>query len=170
AAQFIDGEKFVRLNNGQIGVNNTDNYLILPLTRYNLYSQGNIAISDTISAFAEGYFSRTSTDTVQEPVPITSGWSVQIDPTINRGVIPAEFLTILDSRPDPAAPFDLRALLPFNRTSDTDVSTYSLTAGLEGEFPGSDWTWEFFTSRGEAETTVLQQGFGSLQRLRAVMQ
>lgn len=170
AAEFIDGEKFVRLANGQIGVNNTDNYLILPLTRYNLYSQGNIAISDTISAFAEGYFSRTSTDTTQEPVPITSGWSVPIDPMINRDVIPTEFLAILDSRPDPTAPFDLRALLPFNRTSDTDVTTYSLIAGLEGEFPGSDWTWEFFASKGEAETTVLQRGFASLQRLRAVMQ
>jgi len=169
-AQFIDGEKYVRLANGQIGVNNTDSYLILPLTRHNLYTQGNIAISDTIRAFAEGYFSRTSTNTTQEPVPITSGWSVPIDPTINRDVIPAAFLTILDSRPDPDAPFALRALLPFNRTSETDVSTYSLVAGLEGDFPGSDWTWEFFASQGEAETTVLQEGFASLQRLRAVMQ
>jgi len=170
AAEFIDGEKFVRLNNGQIGVNNTDNYLILPLTRHNLYSQGNIQISDSIGAFAEGYFSRTSTDTTQEPVPITSGWSVPIDPTINRDVIPAELVAILDSRPDPTAPFDLRALLPFNRTSDTDVSTYNLTVGLEGEFPFSDWTWEVFASQGEAETTVLQEGFASLQRLRAIMQ
>src|SRR5690606_23486903 len=87
-----------------------------------------------------------------------------------RNVIPAEFLAILDSRPDPTAPFDLRALLPFNRTSDTDVSTYNLTVGLEGDFPFSDWTWEVFASQGEAETTVLQEGFASLQRLRAVMQ
>ncbi|MBN1237906.1 MAG: TonB-dependent receptor [Gammaproteobacteria bacterium] len=169
-AEFLDGQKFVALNNGQIDVNNTDNYLILPLTRYNMYSQGNYRISDAIGAFAEGYFSRTSTDTIQEPVPITSGWSVPIDPTINRDVIPQEFLTILDSRPDPNAPFALRALLPFNRTSSTDVSTYSLTVGLEGELPAGDWTWEVFTSQGEAETTVLQQGFASLQRMRAVMQ
>ena len=170
AAGLVDGEKYVQLANGQIGVNNTDNYLILPLTRHNLYAQGNIAISDTIGVFAEGYFSRTKTDTTQEPVPITGGWSVPIDPTINRDVLPAEFLAILDSRPDPTAPFDLRALLPFQRTSDTDVSTYSLVMGLEGELPVGDWTWEVFTSKGEAETTVLQKGFASLQRLRAVMQ
>src|SRR5690606_23224466 len=60
-------------------------------------------------------------------------------------------------------------LLPFNRTSNTDVSTYNMTVGLEGDF-AADWTWEFFTSRGESETTVLQEGFGSLQRMRAVMQ
>lgn len=169
-ATFIDGEKYVELANGQIGVNNTDNYLILPLTRHNVYSQGNFQISDAIGAFAEAYFSRTSTDTTQEPVPITSGWSVPIDPTINRAVIPSSFLSILDSRPIAAAPFDLRTLLPFARTSSTDVSTYNITAGFEGQFFGSDWTWELFASQGETETTVLQEGFASLQRMRAIMQ
>ncbi|HEX6997469.1 MAG TPA: TonB-dependent receptor [Gammaproteobacteria bacterium] len=170
AAQFIDGEKYVRLANGQLGVNNTDNLLVLPLRRHNMYAQGNYQITDSVGAFAEGYFSRTSTDTVQEPVPITSGWSVPIDPTINRDVIPAELLAILDSRPRPNDPFQLRTLLPFNRTSSTDVSTYNITFGFEGDLGGSDWTWEFFTSQGEAETTVLQEGFASLQRLRAIMQ
>ena len=169
-AEFIDGQKYVRLANGTIGVNNTDNYLILPLRRHNMYAQGNYEITESVRAFSEAYFSRTSTHTSQEPVPITSGWSVMIDPTINRDVIPTELLTILDSRPDPNAPFALRTLLPFNRTSSTDVSTYNLTFGFEGDFFGSDWTWEVFTSQGEAETTVLQEGFASLQRMRAVMQ
>ncbi|HEX6994600.1 MAG TPA: TonB-dependent receptor [Gammaproteobacteria bacterium] len=168
-AQFIDGQKYVRLANGQLGVNNTDNYLVLPLRRHNMYAQGNYRITDSFGAFAEGYFSRTSTDTRQEPVPITSGWSVPIDPTINRDVIPDELLAILDSRDDPDAPFQLRTLLPFDRTSSTDVYTYNITFGFEGDL-GSDWTWEFFTSQGEAETTVLQEGFASLQRLRAIMQ
>src|SRR5690606_36211579 len=169
-AEFIDDQKYVRLANGTIGVNNTDNYLILPLRRHNMYAQGNYEITESVRAFSEAYFSRTSTHTSQEPVPITSGWSVMIDPTINRDVIPTELLTILDSRPDANAQFALRTLLPFNRTSSTDVSTYNLTFGFEGDFFGSDWTWEVFTSQGEAETTVLQEGFASLQRMRAVMQ
>lgn len=169
-ADFVDGQKYVGLLNGQLGVNNTDNFLILPLQRYNMYSQGNYEISDTVSVFAEGYFSSTSTDTTQEPVPITSGWSVPIDPTINRAVIPGELLTVLDSRTSPGAPFELRALLPADRTSQTDVSTFNITAGLEGEFASGDWTWELFTSQGESRTTVLQQGFASLQRMRAIMQ
>ena len=169
AAQFIDGQKYVRLANGQLGVHNTDNYLILPLRRHNMYGQGSYQITDSIGAFAEGYFSKTSTDTRQEPVPITSGWSVPIDPTINREVIPPELLTILDSRPQPNDEFQLRTLLPVDRTSSTDVSTYNITFGFEGDLADSDWTWEFFTSQGEAETTVLQEGFASLQRLRAIM-
>src|SRR5690606_42098709 len=83
---------------------------------------------------------------------------------------PAEVRATLDSRPAPPAACGLRALLPCQRTSDTDVSTYSLVMGFEGGLPVSDWTWEVFTSKGEAETTVLQKGFASLQRLRAVMQ
>lgn len=169
-AKFLDGQKYVLLDNGQIGVNNVDNYLILPLRRHNMYAQGNYEVTDSVSAFAQGYFSRTSTHTLQEPAPITSGWSVLIDPTINRGVIPADILEILDSRPDPDAEFELRGMLPGHRTSSTDVSTYNITFGFEGNFFGSEWTWEAFTSQGETETTVLQQGFASLQRLRAVME
>lgn len=169
-AEFIDGQRYVQLDNGLLATSNTDNLLILPLKRQNMYAQGNYEISDSIGAFAEGYFSRTSTQTTQEPVPITSGWSVPIDPTINRGVIPAELLAILDSRPDdPDAEVALRGLLPFPRTSETDVSSFHILAGLEGEF-ATDWTWEIFTSKGRAETTVLQEGFASLQRMRAIMQ
>jgi len=192
-AKFIDGQKYVRLANGQLGVNNTDNYLILPLRRHNMFAQGNYQITDSVGAFAEAYFSKTSTHTSQEPVPITSGWSVLIDPADVRDLLPAGYLDLLNSRTrrvrpgepgydpnlDPEDlpivsgandPFELRALLPINRTSSTDVFTYNLTFGFEGDFFGSDWTWEVFTSQGEAETTVLQQGFASLQRLRQVMQ
>src|SRR5690606_15753969 len=137
--------------------------------RHNMYAQGDYQITDSVNAFAEAYFSRTRTFTQQEPAPFNGGWSVRIDPTINRDVIPADLLAVLDSRPDPNAPFELRGLLPFNRTSTTEVSTYNLTFGFEGDFFGSDWTWEVFTSQGEAETTVLQQGFASLERLRAIM-
>jgi outer membrane receptor protein involved in Fe transport len=168
-ANFIDGQRYTLLDNGQIGTNNTDNYLILPLQRYNMYSRGNYEINDWVGVFAQGYFSKVNTTTVQEPSPITGGWGVNIDPTINRSVIPAEMLTILDSRPDPDAEFALRGLLPVNRGSETDVYTYNFTVGLEGMIPGTDWTWEAFVSQGESETTVLQTGFASLQRFREVI-
>lgn len=169
-AEFVDGQEFVRLNNGQLGVNNVRNFLVLPLQRQNMYAQGNFEINDSVGVFTESYFSRTTTRTTQEPVPITSGWSVPIDPTINDDMIPGEMQAILDSRDNPDAPFDLRALLPFDRTSETDVFTYNMTAGLEGELAAGDWTWEVFASKGETETTVLQEGFTSLQRMRQIMQ
>ena len=139
------------------------------MERYNIYTRGNYEINDWLGVFAQGYFSRVSTLTVQQPVPMHGGNAVYIDPTINRDVIPAELLAILDSRPDPDAEFRLKGTFPFNRSSETDVFTYNMVAGLEGEIPAIDWTWEIYGSRGEAETVVLQSGLFSLQRYRAVM-
>jgi len=169
-AGFVDGYKYKVLENGQLTVNNTDNYLIFPLKRYNMYTRGNYEINDWIGVFAQGYFSKTSTTTVQEPSPFTGGWSMMIDPTINEDVIPTGLMNILNSRPNPDAPFTLAGLLPINRGSQTDVYTYNMTVGLEGTIPNTDWTWELYGSQGESETSVLQTGFASLQRARAVMQ
>ncbi len=163
----VDGYNYKLLANGQIGKNNTDNLLILPLERYNVYARGNYEINDWISVFGDANFSKVSTSTVQEPGPITSGWSVMI-PNDGRA-IPGELKTILNSRTDPTATWALRAILPFNRESTTDVFTYNITAGVDGRFPGTDWTWELFAQQGESETNVKQTGFVSLNRLRDVM-
>ncbi|MBO9574097.1 MAG: TonB-dependent receptor [Sphingobium sp.] len=165
--KVVDGFGYKKLANGQLGRNFTDNYLILPLERYNMYMRGNYEINDWLSVFADGNFSKVSTSTVQEPGPITSGWSVNV---ANDGrALPTELKTILDSRTNPTGTFALRAMLPFNRGSNTDVFTYSMTAGFDGKIPGTDWTWTLFGSQGEAETNVIQTGFASLERLRTVM-
>src|SRR5690606_26918230 len=127
---------------------------------------------------------------------ITGGWGVNIDPTtLDQDQLPQSFWDLLNSRtrevregepgyitptpanPDPDQPyiatpdepFALTALMPEPRTTDTDVSTYNLTAGLEGYIPGTDWTWEAFVSHGESETFAIQRGVYSLERLRAVL-
>jgi len=165
--QVVDGYQYKKLANGQLATNNTANLLILPLERYNVYARGTYEINDWVSVFGDANFSKVATSTVQEPGPITSGWSVMV-PNDGRA-LPTELKTILDSRTNPTATWALRAMLPFNRESATDVFTYSITAGLRGKVPGSDWTWELFAQQGESETNVKQTGFVSLNRLRAVM-
>ena len=83
--------------------------------------------------------------------------------------IPEELQTLLNARADPNAPFTLRGLLPEDRTTSTDVSTYNLTAGLEGSIPGTDWTWEAFVNHGASETFANQAGIYSLSRMRTVL-
>ncbi|BBC73383.1 conserved hypothetical protein [Altererythrobacter sp. B11] len=165
----IDNYEYKLLDNGQIGVNDIDAYLIFPLTRYNMYALGNYEINDWLSVFAQSYFSSVETTTQQQPGVIQGGFSASIDPTINRDVLPAELLAILDSRPRPDAPFTFRGYLPFSRTSHTDVFTYNMTAGLQGKIPGTDWTFELFGSQGETHTSVLQTGFASLERFRTII-
>jgi len=165
--QVVDGYNYKMQANGIIAKNNTDNLLILPLERYNVYARANYELNDWISVFGDASFSKVKTSTVQEPGPITSGWSVLI-PNDGRS-LPSELQTLLDSRGDASADWSLRAILPFNRESQTEVATYNMTVGLNGKVPGSDWTWELFAQQGESETNVKQTGFVSLERLRTVM-
>ncbi|GGD51919.1 TonB-dependent receptor [Erythrobacter arachoides] len=177
-----DGLPYLRASNGTISQNNTDFYLILPLTRYNVFARGNYEINDTIGVFAQGLFSHVETFTRNEPGPITGGWGVIVDrfrDTNNDGIretrviadseLPSELVTLLNSRPDPTAPFQIQALLPDNRETTTDVTTYNLTAGLEGSIPSTTFNWEAFVSHGISSTYAVQTGIYSLNRLRAVL-
>jgi len=56
-----------------------------------------------------------------------------------------------------------------NRESETDVKTYNILAGFEGSVPGTDWTWELYSSKGEADTSTLITGTASLSRFREVI-
>ncbi|RKF23616.1 hypothetical protein D6851_03490 [Altericroceibacterium spongiae] len=194
--KIVDGYNYKLLDNGQLGTNFTDAMLVLPLKRYNMYARGNYELNDWIGVFAQGLFSKVSTRTVQEPSPVTGGWTafVDYDPNNPQNDLPSEIVQILNSRrtlitpaqgspgqadyvpavygaPGSAAsdPFQIFQMMPFNRTSDTDVYTYNMTVGLEGTIPSTDWTWEVFGSQGETETTVIQRGFASLQRYRTLI-
>ena len=170
-----DGLPYLRASNGTISQNNTDLYLILPLTRYNLFARGNYEINDWLGVFAQGLFSHVETYTRNEPGPIFAGWGVNVDrfrngvQVIDDSQLPADLVTLLDSRPDPTGPFTIQALLPDNRETFTDVTTYNLTAGLEGSIPDSSFTWEAFVSHGISQTYAKQTGVYSLNRMRTVL-
>ena len=166
----LNGLPFKQAINGAISSNNTSLYLILPLTRYNLLARGNYEINDNIGVFAQGLFTHTETFTRNEPSPAVGGWTVNLDPTIiDDGLLPAELQTLLDSRPDPDAPFQLQSLLFDDRETFTDVTTYTLTAGLEGSFPGTQLSWEAYVSHGISSTYAKQTGINSLERFQAVI-
>jgi hypothetical protein len=61
---------------GNLGFNNTNLYLILPLTRYNAFARGNYEINDWVGIFGQALFSSVTTYTRNEPGPITNGWDV----------------------------------------------------------------------------------------------
>jgi iron complex outermembrane recepter protein len=168
-AGVVDGYNVILQNNGRLGQNNTDYYLIFPLERYNLFTQGDYEVNDWISVFGSAYFSKVKTHTKQEPGPLTGGWDINIYPEYNRDVIPDELLALIDSRPDPTAPFMIRGMLPVNRQTITETETFGITAGVEGRIPGIDWTWELYTSHGEAQTYAQSVGYVSMERIRSFM-
>lgn len=165
----LTGLKWKKQADGTLGQNFQDELLTLPLTRYNMYARGNYEINDWIGVFAQGTFTRVQTTTFNQPSPSVNGWSAIIP--VDGRAIPTELASMLAARPDPTAPYQLTYYLDFaNRTAETNVFTYNLTAGFEGKVPGTDWTWEAYASQGESETNALITGTASLERLRAVIQ
>ncbi|MFB0611493.1 TonB-dependent receptor domain-containing protein [Aurantiacibacter poecillastricola] len=166
----LDGLPFKQTINGAISSNNTSLYLILPLTRYNAFARGNYEINDWVGVFGQALFSHVETFTRNEPSPAVGGWTVNIDPTVlDPGELPDDLQTLLDSRPDPDAPFQLQSLLFDDRETFSDVTTYNLTAGLEGFIPSTSLAWEAFVSHGISSTYAKQTGVNSLSRFTEVI-
>jgi len=192
-AEDMTGPKWKRQADGTLGQNFLDGFVQLPLERTNIYARGNYRITDWIGVFAQGTFTKVTTNTVQQPSPSVNGWS-GFAPASSP--VPSELRSILDSRVIPIGTSnEIRNLLHCsptavagapgsgascdwqltyylnyaNRTSETDVKTYNVVAGLEGEIPDTDWTWELYASEGEADTNTLITGTASLSRFRAVI-
>ena len=166
----VDGYNTKITDAGTLVQNNTDLYLVLPLTRYNFLARGNYEITDNIGMFGQAMFSHVETYTRNEPGPISGGWGVDINPTLlDRDQLPAGLWTLLDSRTNPNAPFRVTGLLPDDRETTTDVMTYNLVAGFEGTIPDAGWTWDVSVNHGVSSTNAKQTGIYSLERLRTVM-
>jgi outer membrane receptor protein involved in Fe transport len=83
--------------------------------------------------------------------------------------LPAEVQQLLNIRTNPNGRVELNYAFPDNRTVTNRVTTYNLLAGLRGQVPGSDWTWEAFVNHGETSTFTRQTGVFSLTRLRTLL-
>jgi len=195
----INGIKWGRTADGALKQNFIDELLTLPLQRYNIYARSNYEINDWIGVFAQADFTKVSTRTVQQPSPSVNGWAALIPAdgravppelqtilqsrVIPAGVSPEVFQNLYvntlhcDPAVVPGAPgsgatcdWQLTYYLNYaNREAKTDVFTFNMVAGFEGRVPGTDWTWEVFTSHGESQTDSLITGTASLERFRAVV-
>jgi iron complex outermembrane receptor protein len=165
----LTGTKWKQTSDGLLAQNFQDALLIIPLKRANFYTDGHYEINDWLSFSAKGLFSKVETNTVQQPSPSVNGWAAFV-PHDAAHPVPAELEAILNSRPDPTAPWRLTYYLNYaNRALRADVFTYNMQAGFNGKIPGTDWTWEVYGSKGESETTALTTGVASLARFRAVI-
>jgi outer membrane receptor protein involved in Fe transport len=81
---------------------------------------------------------------------------------------PPEVQMLLDSRPNREAPAGIVHVPNYlgPKTLSNDVTSIQLLAGLEGEFPGRDWTWELYTSHGSSRSQVQTGGTTRLEGFR----
>ena len=85
---------------------------------------------------------------------------------------PPQLTSLLNSRVDPEADFDLVQSVVWagSRRSFVDTTSHQLVGGLEGSLNFKDWTWEFFASSGSTRTINTYAGATSLARWRFVQQ
>ncbi|HEY4030071.1 MAG TPA: TonB-dependent receptor [Caulobacteraceae bacterium] len=154
-----------------------------PLDRWSMFANGHYDINDWVTATFQANFAETHTTThfTQYPPSFLTGWTVNIpyDQATN-GVasghpVPAALATLLNSRTNPNAPWQLNwlpnvntGILPPWGTDDTNT-VWQIRAGLKGKFPGgSNWNWSLDGSHSDSMEYTVATGEFSLTRLQAL--
>lgn len=86
--------------------------------------------------------------------------------------VPAELAQLLDSRPNPNAPWAMNRQLDFlgiPRMTLGETTNYQFVVGFKGNLPVKDWTWDIYTSHGTSRNNNNLQGVSSWSRYRAVV-
>lgn len=141
------------------------NALSLPVQRWNLAGFLNLKMNDSTEAYAQAFFTTYDTTAQLAPVPAT-GLTI---PTTNP-FVPADLRTLLDSRPNAAAPFTFRQRMqgvgPRQTTDEYDV--YQLLGGVRGTL-GERFSWDAFAATSSmSENTILNNDV-SLTRLEQLL-
>lgn len=160
----------VKKANGDLQQFFTEGYLSTPLERHSLFMRGNYEVADNITAFAQANYSRVDVTQRGGIPPAITVWGAPSVPRDGRA-LPAALNTLLDSRPNPAAPWALYQVIEYNGpiepVNTNDV--WQFMAGLQGELMDGDWTWEAYGSRGD--TRIVAENFRnpSLQRYQDML-
>jgi iron complex outermembrane recepter protein len=176
---------------GELGYNNQIPNLQLPQTRWQSLATGHYNITDSITAYVQAQFSKTYTVAQGPPSGLFSVWSPTIpygqwddpsSPTFGTppagstfNPVPQSLANLLNSRPNPNAPWELQGstsyLGPYS--TDTTSSVYQLTTGLRGEIPAftftKDWTWDVYGETGESNINAQLNGFPNFSRLQTIL-
>jgi iron complex outermembrane recepter protein len=171
------GPPAVRLtNNGtQVSVINGQYFdLQVPLKKYNLFGRGSYELTDNISAYAQMQFMNSTARDETAPGFALSARAMTIPVSLNgiaNPLIPADLLTVLNSRPNPTAPFTYFKQLAElgNRIESFEYSVYQATAGLKGELGFSDLSWDVYASYGKNTLNNVQNGDASQSAYAAML-
>ena len=183
-ATELDGQGYTGIKGRPDGfleqVGAMEQLLSIPLDRTSAFGRAVYDINDNLQAFAQANYSAVDTSQVAGYIPAITVWQAVI-PNDGRA-IPADLQALLNSRTvrtnasgpipntGPTAPWVLYRGLDYlgNERSTNETQMYQTMFGVEGSFPGNDWTYEAYVSTGH--TTNLYLGFnGSQQRYQSLV-
>jgi iron complex outermembrane recepter protein len=145
----------------------TQGYVSTPLQRHSIFGRGTFNINDDVEAYTQVNYSNIQVQTRGGLSPAITIWQAQVPRfATDATYLPADLVSLLNSRPKPNAPWTLYQstdyLGPEQLLNTTDV--WQATVGLKGKLPFRDWTWEVYGSRGDTHVQTDYQGLPSLQR------
>src|SRR5690606_10074103 len=155
---------------GTLSANNMNQTITTPLRRYSLFGRAHYDVTDNLNVFVQANMSQMRVDTVLNHAPATSQWAATIP--VDGRPVPPQLQALLDSRPDPDAPYTLSRNLDFAgpRRTRNNTDTYQLLAGLEGNVGTTDWRYEAYISHGKTSLLTEMSGFPGLQYYREIVQ
>jgi outer membrane receptor protein involved in Fe transport len=180
----VDGQGFTGIKvrpDGNLEQAFLEGMLSSPLDRRAAFGRATYDINDNLQAFAQANFSSVDTQQAQGYIPAITVWQAVI-PNDARAM-PNDLRTLLNSRVQrfdtlgnpipntgPNAPWvmyrGLDFLGPERSKNQTDI--YQTMFGIEGSFPGNDWTYEAYVSTGRTTNQYLGIN-GSQQRYQSLV-
>ena len=155
-------------NPGSLDQAYTGGWASTPLERHSFYGRGNFNITEDVTAYAQVQYSNVKAPTQGAGFPpAITIWQATLPRYVNDASwLPPALVTLLNSRPNPQASWQLYQSLDYTGpeidNGTTDV--WQMTAGLKGKLPFRDWTWDLYASRGNTHTVDDYTGLPSLQR------
>jgi outer membrane receptor protein involved in Fe transport len=175
------GQKGVNIGKGctqvQVGLGNFF-AIQVPLTKYNVFARATYKLADNVSAYTQFSFMESSAR--DETAGGSTGPGKELFIPLNNPFVvnnPA-LQSILASRtPDPANPNALTQPLVLTKllTASGDriqtfkYDVYQAIAGLKGNIPGTDLTWDVYSSYGRTLFNNLQQNDSSKAAFAAIL-
>ena len=150
--------------NNQLDQGFTQGYVSTPLDRHSLFARGAYNFNEHIQAYVQGNYSNIEVMTRGGLPPALTTWQVAI-PRDGRA-LPAALNTLLDSRADPTAPWNLSQVMNYTGpiTIDNVTNVWQTVVGLKGDLPFRDWTFDVYASRGDTRVDENYSGLPSYQR------
>jgi iron complex outermembrane recepter protein len=153
----------------------TAGFASIPEERHGLFASGTFNITDDISAYAQLNYNTSAVNSSSFGYPpAVTIWQASI-PRYNSATpgspqdstwLPSSLLSLLNSRPNPNAPWSLYQLQDYTgfEIAHNTTDVWQALAGLKGKLPFRDWTWDVYVSRGNTHIQQDFTGMNSLQR------
>ncbi|HEY0963851.1 MAG TPA: TonB-dependent receptor [Pseudomonadales bacterium] len=147
-----------KVANGNLQQVFTDGFISTPLERHSVFMRGNYDLNDNLNAFVQANYSNVEVIQRGGLPPAITVWQAGNVPRDGRTLPPA-LNALLDSRPDPTAPWSLFQVLDYNGPIEpiNTNNVWQIMLGLEGSLREGDWTWDLHASRGD--TRIIAENF-----------